>query len=88
VPVSPEPRPDVIPSEVDPDYDCVRLGSTAPDGRVATPPPGGHDDPPVAADTTLCPDGYVPRRRREPYEARGKRMISKEPPQRNPGSRD
>jgi len=74
-------RPDVIRSEVDPEYDCVRLGATAPGGEVATPPPGGDEDP---TGRRLCPDGYVPRRRRPPYRAEGKRIVRDEPPERNP----
>ena len=73
-------RPDVIPSEVDPDYDCVRLGSATHGEDVASPPPGGRD----SSEAPLCPEGYVPRRRRRPYEAKGKRIISDEPPVRNP----
>jgi hypothetical protein len=81
VPLTPsDDRPDVIRSDVDPDYDCVRLGATAPGGEVATPPPGGHE----AEGPRLCPDGYVPRRRRSPYQAEGKRIIRDEPPERNP----
>jgi hypothetical protein len=74
-------RPDVIRSEVDPDYDCVRLGATAPGGDVAAPPPGGDEDGPGRR---LCPDGYVPRRRRPPYRTQGKRVVRDEPPERNP----
>jgi hypothetical protein len=80
--LSPEEVPDVIPSKVDSNYDCVRLGSTTHDGQIASPPPGGGD----AEEARLCPEGYVPRRRRGPYEARGKRMVSGEPPVRNPDS--
>lgn len=76
-------RPDVIRSDVDPDYDCVRLGATAPGGAVATPPSRGHE----AEGPRLCPDGYVPRRRRPPYRAEGKRLVGSEPPERNPNPR-
>jgi hypothetical protein len=76
-------RPDVIRSEVDPDYDCVRRGSTAPGGEVATPPPGGHE----SEGPRICPDGYVPRRRRPPYRAEGKRIIRDGSPERNPNRR-
>ncbi len=85
MPVTPDPRPDVIRSEVDPDFDCVRLGSTAPGGRVATPP--GPDEAHATGAPRLCPEGYVPKRRREPYESEGKRVISEKPPRRNPNAR-
>jgi len=84
VPVTPgsgEP-PDVIPSEVDADYDCVRMGATAPDGVVAAPPPGGDE----SDGPTLCPDGYVPRRRRRPYRSVGKRIVTDGPPEHNPAA--
>ena len=52
---------------------------------TARPPPGPTDasnaDPAV---TQLCPDGYVPRRRRAPYRLEGKQIKTSEPPTRNP----
>jgi hypothetical protein len=73
--------PDVIPSTVDPDYECVRLGSQEPSGEVATPPtPSPVDEAP-----RLCPDGYVPRRRRRTdYDLDGKSVVTGDPPERNP----
>jgi hypothetical protein len=73
-------RPDVIPSAVDPDYECVRLGSQVPSGEVAAPP-----GPAPERGTRLCPDGYVPRRRRRTdYDLRGKSVVTGDPPERNP----
>lgn len=74
--------PDVIPCELDPMYECVRLDSQAASGRVATPPPsdeGQHG-------RRLCPEGYVPRRRRRRYQLAGKRIVDPggQPPTRNP----
>jgi hypothetical protein len=66
----PDDLPDVIPCEVDPAYECVRLGSQVPDGAVAAPPEPGTA---VPQHPRLCPDGYVPRRRRRPpYRLEGK----------------
>lgn len=60
--------PDVIPCESNPDFECVRTASQTPTGGIATPP-----DPGTQADTdALCPEGYVPRRRRKPYRSEGK----------------
>jgi hypothetical protein len=84
VPLTEGDRLDVIPSEVDPDYECVRLGSTIPDGTLATPPPGGRG----SEGSRLCPEGYAPRRRRKPYRAEGKRAIREGTPGRHPGSSD
>jgi hypothetical protein len=79
----PDERPEVIPSAVDPDYECVRLDSQVPSGEVATPPgpsPEREDE-----GTRLCPDGYVPRRRRRTdYDLRGKSVVTGDPPERNP----
>jgi hypothetical protein len=69
--------PDVIPSDVDPAYECVRVGA-----GVAAPPPGGQPEPERRG---LCPEGYVPRRRRRPsYELEGKEIRASGPAQRNP----
>jgi hypothetical protein len=78
--MSPRKPPDVIPSEVNPEYECIRIGSTAPDGVVATPPSEGDE----AEQARLCPDGYVPRRRRRRYRLEGKRIVREGPPERNP----
>lgn len=74
-------EPDVIRSVVNPDYDCVRMSE-----GVATPPgpPAAEEDPSLER---LCPDGYVPRRRRRPYVLEGMEIRTGEPPTRNPGSR-
>ena len=73
--------PVIVPSTVDPDYECVLVD------------PDAADAPPVIADdgTTgprpeaLCPPGYVPRLRpRPPYESDGKVVISTESPEENP----
>lgn len=72
---------DVIPCEADPDYECVRIGSQTADDSVATPPPAVAEAP---GGRRLCPDGYVPRRRRRPYDVQGKRVVRNEPPERNP----
>ncbi|MCZ4095314.1 hypothetical protein [Streptomyces sp. H39-C1] len=73
-------RPDIIPSEVDPDVECVRIDDA---GDLAEPP-----EAPVPADAQepkLCPDGYLPRRRsRGDQPLAGKRVITDEPPIRNP----
>ncbi|MBA3431262.1 MAG: hypothetical protein H0U16_07260 [Actinobacteria bacterium] len=71
---------DVIPSEVDANYDCVRLGSAALGGEIAMPPDGGME----TDVKRLCPDGYVPKRRRAPYRAKGKRIVRDGPGERNP----
>jgi hypothetical protein len=74
-------KPDVIPSPVDPDYDCVRVGS----GTARPPGPTNDAAPdPDPATTPLCPDGYVPRRRRPTYRLEGKQIRTGEPPTRNP----
>ncbi|MFI9103589.1 hypothetical protein ACIGXA_23985 [Streptomyces fildesensis] len=73
-------RPAVIPSEVDPDVECVRIDDP---GELAEPP-----EPPGAAGgpgPRLCPDGYLPRRRsRGEYPLAGKRVVTDEPPILNP----
>jgi hypothetical protein len=70
VPVAPEAgSTGVVRSEVDPDYDCVPVGAG---DATAAPPPGGLPD---RAGTRLCPEGYVPRRRKAPYRLEGKRIV-------------
>ena len=78
--MNPRKPPDVIPSEVNPDYDCVRIGSTVPDRVVAAPP----SEVAEAKKGRLCPDGYVPRRRRRQYRLEGKRIVGEGPAERNP----
>ncbi len=68
----------VIPSPVDPDYECVPVSRSVP-----RPPPGGQDEPPGPR---LCPEGYVPRRRRRTYDLDGKVIRSSGPAERNPGA--
>jgi hypothetical protein len=76
-------RPPVIPSPVDPDVECVRVDTQVPTGELPPPPgpqpTGGNDSP------SLCPEGYVPRRRRRrDYTLEGKAIITGTPPIRNP----
>jgi hypothetical protein len=79
----PPDAPDVIPCEIDPAYECVRIGSQTASGQLATPPPSGEPD----RERRLCPEGYVPRRRRRQYQLAGKRIVNAggEPAKRNPG---
>jgi hypothetical protein len=72
---------EVIPSPVDPDYECVRRDLQDPTGQVAEPP---SEQPREATLPTLCPEGYVPRRRRRHYTLDGKRVQTGRPPERNP----
>jgi hypothetical protein len=72
---------DVIPSPVDPDFECVRIVGDAGSEGHAAPPSPSRDDP---AAVPLCPDGYVPRRRFRPNRFEGKLVKSDEPPERNP----
>jgi hypothetical protein len=79
MPMTSPDHPDIIPCELDPDFECIRVGSQAADA-LASPPPGGSKE---EASRRLCPDGYVPRRRRE----RGYRLEGKlVPSEHNPGS--
>jgi hypothetical protein len=66
--------PEVIPSPVDADYECVRV-----DGPHAEPPTVSESDLP-----RLCPEGYVPRLKRRHGELDGKRVRTQAPPDRNP----
>jgi hypothetical protein len=68
----------VIPSPVDPEYECVPVRAI---DSAPTPPPGGEKEP---YGTRLCPDGYVPRRRRRVYDLDGKVIRTGRPPERNP----
>lgn len=79
----PDEPPDVIPCEVDPTYECVRLGSQVPPGTaIAAPPdPGSAPHQP----SRLCPEGYVPRRRRRPYRLEGKLVRPDDAPTQSPG---
>jgi hypothetical protein len=75
--------PDIIPSTVNPDYECVRIGGSA-HPELAEPPPEAspHEE---ESGPALCPQGYVPRRRRRPsYELEGKQIRSAGPPEHNP----
>jgi hypothetical protein len=76
-------RPSVIPSPVDPDVECVRIDTQVPSGELASPP-----GPPLIRrddSRSLCPEGYVPRRRRRgDYTLEGKEIITGTPPKRNP----
>jgi hypothetical protein len=75
--------PLVIPSLVDPEVECIRIDTQVPSGELAQPP--GPAVPGNDASPTLCPDGYVPRRRRRgDYILKGKEIITDSPPIRNP----
>jgi hypothetical protein len=77
--------PDVIPSEVDPDYECVRIGGSEHSGPPPEPPPDPGAEEEHQSGGGLCPDGYVPRRRRRArYELDGKKIRSTRPAERNP----
>lgn len=69
----------IFPSSVDPDCDCVPIGSQTPDGRVAAPPSDDEGDA-----EPLCPEGYVPLRRRRKYDLEGKVVVTDAEPERNP----
>jgi hypothetical protein len=75
-------RPLIIPSPVDPDVECVRIDTQVPSGELAQPPGPSPTD---GDDSHLCPDGYVPRRRRRrDYTLKGKQIVTSTPPKRNP----
>ncbi|MEU1008595.1 hypothetical protein [Streptomyces sp. NPDC005890] len=74
-------RAEVIPSEVDPDVECVRIDKAA---GQAEPPPSPPPDAGPPEGRRLCPEGYVPRRRRRDYTLNGKRVVTGTPPARNP----
>jgi hypothetical protein len=80
--------PDITVSLVDPEYECVRIGGAAHPDRPADPPPSSEGDAQPAEDAdlpALCPEGYVPRRRRRaPYELDGKHIRSTGEAERNP----
>lgn len=68
-------EPDVIPSPVDPDCECVKSGA-----ELSTPP-----SEEARMRRGLCPKGYLPRRRRRAqYQLRGKEVITEHPPVANP----
>jgi hypothetical protein len=69
----------VIPSPFDPDYECVPVAAAG--DQPPSPPPGGQDEPPGPR---LCPEGYVPRRRRRVYDLDGKVIRTHRPAERNP----
>ncbi len=68
--------PDVIPCPSNPDFECVRTASQTPTGEIAAPPDPGMGGANV--EEALCPEGYVPRRRRDPYTLEGK-VIRRDP---------
>ena len=76
----------IVPSSVDPDYECVLVdpdAATAPPETAEEGTTGGGGGPPVTE--PLCPPGYVPRLKpRPPYESEGKVVISPDPPDENP----
>jgi hypothetical protein len=66
--------PEVLPSALDDEYECVLADPEA----ARAPTPGGPRE-------ELCPPGYVPRlKRREPYRLHGKEVVIDDPPERNP----
>lgn len=74
-------------SVVDPDYECVKVGSAAHSKHPAEPPPGGGKGTHPAGGEglpALCPEGYVPRRKRRRYILNGKRVRREGPAERNP----
>ncbi|MDQ1031661.1 hypothetical protein QF035_009243 [Streptomyces umbrinus] len=82
-------HPEVIPSEVDPDVECVRIDRT--DDRAGPPPSpdlpeegSGPPSAPAVEGRRLCPEGYLPRRRHRDYTLDGKRVVSDSPPIPNP----
>jgi hypothetical protein len=74
---------EIFPSFVDPDYDCIPIGSQTPDGRIAEPPNDGERET-----KPLCPEGYVPQRRRKKYSLKGKVVVTDAAPERNPTAKD
>ncbi|MFF8407562.1 hypothetical protein ACF06P_38760 [Streptomyces sp. NPDC015684] len=81
-------HPEVIPSEVDPDVECVRADLVG--ERSGPPPCPEHEEPPgppsspAVSGRRLCPEGYLPRRRQRDYTLDGKQIISDSPPTPNP----
>lgn len=73
----------VIPSLIDPDYECVPVASAG--AHPASPPPGGRSEP---DGPHLCPDGYVARRRRRDYDLDGKVIRTHRPAEHNPSVDD
>ncbi len=77
-----EKRSKIFTSLVDPDFECVPIESQTPNGRVAEHPPGS-----AQRSGRLCPEGFVPRRKRRRYTLDGKVIIDPEStPERNPSS--
>jgi hypothetical protein len=73
--------PVIVPSTVDPDYECVLVD---PDAAQAPPDVAGEGTTGTAGEP-LCPPGYVPRLKpRPPYESEGKVVTSTDPPEENP----
>lgn len=72
----------VIPSPFDPDYECVPVGTCA---DSPSPPPGGQEE---SSAPRLCPEGFVPRRRRREYDLEGKVIRTHRPAERNPEAQE
>ncbi|MET9375550.1 hypothetical protein ABZX98_15540 [Streptomyces sp. NPDC002992] len=77
-------RPEVIPSEVDPDVECVRIDVAGGAAESPSYSPAQDQHPPPGRGVRLCPEGYVPRRRRRDYTLDGKRVVTDSPATRNP----
>lgn len=66
--------PPVLPSAPDDEYECVLVDPEA--ARAPSASERGE---------SLCPPGYVPRRkRRAPYRLQGKEVVSEDQPEQNP----
>jgi hypothetical protein len=77
--------PVIVPSSVDPDYECVLVDPDAATAPPETDEEGTTDTVPEPVTEPLCPPGYVPRLKpRPPYESEGKVVISPDPPEENP----
>jgi hypothetical protein len=65
-------------------------GAPAPDGAdgSATTSAPAPADGAGGGGRPLCPEGYVPRRRREDRVLDGKQVVTDKPPQRNPADPD
>jgi hypothetical protein len=60
-----------------PDCECVKV---TPGTKLSTPPPEA-----AKMGRALCPEGYLPRRRRRvTYQLRGKEVVTSRPPKSNP----
>lgn len=73
-------------SPIDPDFECIPIDSQTSNGPLASPPPGGKEE---HSNRRLCPEGYIPRRKRKSYKLQGKVIIDPaHAPERNPRTRD